>query len=43
MLEDKELPWSDELNHTPGEIEKYLNSIGYKAVKKIHCDIIFKK
>ena len=25
------------------DIEKYLNSIGYKAVKKIHCDIIFKK
>ena len=43
MLEDKELPWSDELNHTPGEVEKYLNSIGYKAVKKIHCDIIFKR
>jgi FkbM family methyltransferase len=43
MLEDKKLPHSDEIGHKYREVEKYLLSIDYKVVNRVHRDIIFKR
>jgi FkbM family methyltransferase len=43
MLEDKRLPHSAEIGHCVGDVEKYLISINYEVVKRVHKDIIFRR
>jgi FkbM family methyltransferase len=43
MVEDKQLPHSQEIGHEVGYLEKELTSMGYEVVARIHRDIIFKK
>lgn len=43
MLEEKRLSQDRETGHVVGKVEQYLNNLGYKAIHKVHHDIIFKK
>ena len=43
MLENKMLPHSSEIGHVMNDAINYLESFGYKVVKRVHRDVILKK